>query len=139
MAVFAFEGGDCSGSIVARQTGSKVGRSLTEVPLGSGADEGRRAFWLNASGARSPETHPDRGKEPRSGAARHTRGPSNPRKPHPPLREAPGRAEGRRNTLKMVSVGHVTRRELRTATVSRLSPRALEETFLGTLTNPRGN
>lgn len=44
MAVFAFEGGDCSGSIVARQTGSKVGRSLTEVPLGSGADEGAQGL-----------------------------------------------------------------------------------------------
>lgn len=52
MAVFAFEGGDCSGSIVARQTGSKVGRSLTEVPLGSGADEGAQgllAEWLRGS------------------------------------------------------------------------------------------
>lgn len=49
MAVFAFEGGDCSGSIVARQTGSKVGRSLTEVPLGSGADEGLLAECLRGS------------------------------------------------------------------------------------------
>lgn len=44
MAVFAFEGGDCSGSTVARQTRSKVGKSLTEVPLGSGADEGAQGL-----------------------------------------------------------------------------------------------
>lgn len=133
--------GDCSGSIVARQTTRKVGKSLMDVSLGSGVEEGAQGLLAKCIRCSLSRDAPRQSKGAQIRSSETYMRTEQPEKAtsSPGLWGIPGRAEGRHNALTMVSVGHLTCCKLRTATVSSLSPRALEETFLGTLTNPRGS
>lgn len=121
---------------MARQTSRKVGKSLTEVPPGSGVEEGAQhllAECLRCSLSRDA---------PRQSKGAHTRSSEThtrcPRKPHP--HQAFGRRQaGLRAgiTLKMASVGHLTRRKLRTTIVSRLFPQGTGRDFSGDSDQPK--
>lgn len=111
MAVFVFEGGDCTGTIVARQTSREGGESLTGVPPGSGAEEGAQGLLAECIRCSLPRDAPrqSQGAQIRS-SERHTRTePPEKAASSPGLREVPGRAEGWHNAPEMASVGHLTR------------------------------